>query len=170
MSDVVKGEAVVIRPATEGDVARVVAFLNQPTVVEFWPGETHEHVLAKVRGEDDVTPFVVEVDGAVAGYIQYWEEDDPDYRHAGIDVAMAPGYQDRGLGVDAVRTMARYLVVARGHHRVVIDPAAHNARAIRAYEKAGFRRVGIMRNYERGADGTWHDSLLMDLLAEELGE
>jgi len=33
----------------------------------------------------------------------------------------------------------------------------------------GFRPVGVMRRYERGADGTFHDGLLMDLLAEELG-
>jgi aminoglycoside 6'-N-acetyltransferase len=39
--------------------------------------------------------------------------------------------------------------------------------AIRAYEKAGFRPVGVMRSYERGPDGTWHDGLLMELLAEE---
>jgi aminoglycoside 6'-N-acetyltransferase len=32
----------------------------------------------------------------------------------------------------------------------------------------GFRRVGIMRRYERGADGTYHDGVLMDLLPEDL--
>ena len=52
--------------------------------------------------------------------------------------------------------------------RITIDPAAHNARAIRCYEKVGFRPVGIMRKYERGHDGTFHDALLMDMLAEDL--
>ena len=56
----------------------------------------------------------------------------------------------------------------RGHHRLTIDPAADNAKAIRSYERVGFRPVGIMRRYERGLDGTWHDGLLMDLLAGEL--
>ena len=51
---------------------------------------------------------------------------------------------------------------------LVIDPAADNAAAIRSYTKVGFRPVGIMRRYERVTDGTWHDSLLMDLLADEL--
>ena len=55
-----------------------------------------------------------------------------------------------------------------GHHRLVIDPAADNAAAIRCYSKVGFRPVGVMRKYERGVDGTWHDGLLMDLLAHEL--
>ena len=49
------------------------------------------------------------------------------------------------------------------------DRSADNAAAIRAYTKVGFRPVGIERRAERGADGAWHDVLLMDLLAEELG-
>ena len=61
-----------------------------------------------------------------------------------------------------------HLFEERGHHRLTIDPAAANERAIRAYERVGFRRVGIMRAYERGPDGVWHDGLLMDLLRGEL--
>ena len=64
--------------------------------------------------------------------------------------------------------LARHLFVERGHHRLVIDPRADNRRAIRAYERVGFRRVGVMRSYERGADGAWHDGLLMDMLRGEL--
>ena len=90
------------------------------------------------------------------------------YRHAGIDIALAEGWRGRGIGADAIRTLARYLFEVGGHHRLTIDPAAANARAIRSYERLGFRPVGIMRSYERGLDGTWHDGLLMDLLPEEL--
>ncbi len=61
--------------------------------------------------------------------------------------------------------LVRHLFEARGHHRLTIDPAAANLRAIRCYESVGFVRVGVMREYERGDDGTWHDGLLMELLA-----
>jgi len=64
--------------------------------------------------------------------------------------------------------MARHFIEERGHHRLTIDPAAENAAAIRCYEKVGFRSVGVLRNYEQGPDGTWHDGLLMELLADEL--
>jgi aminoglycoside 6'-N-acetyltransferase len=57
---------------------------------------------------------------------------------------------------------------SRGHHRITIDPAVANERAIRAYEGVGFKQVGVMRRYERGADGDWHDGLLLDLLPEDL--
>jgi aminoglycoside 6'-N-acetyltransferase len=61
----------------------------------------------------------------------------------------------------------RYLLEERGHHRLTIDPAVANERAVRAYERVGFRPVGVMRQYSRSPDGTWHDGLLMDLLASE---
>lgn len=44
------------------------------------------------------------------------------------------------------------------------DPAAANSRAIRCYTSVVFRPVGVMRQYERGGDGRFHDGLLMDLL------
>ncbi|HJS70109.1 MAG TPA: GNAT family protein, partial [Gaiellaceae bacterium] len=69
---------------------------------------------------------------------------------------------------DAIRTLARHLFDDRGHHRITIDPAATNERAIRVYERVGFKRVGLMRSYERGVDGEWHDGLLLDLLRDEL--
>ena len=62
---------------------------------------------------------------------------------------------------------SRHLFEERGHHRLTIDPAADNTTAIRAYERVGFRAVGIMRRYERGPDGVWRDGLLMDMLQEE---
>lgn len=102
------------------------------------------------------------------GAIQWHAEPDPDYRHASLDVFLDPAVRGEGLGGDAIRTLARHLIDEYGHHRFTIDPAAANSAAIRAYAKVGFRPVGIMRRYERGADGRWHDALLMDLLAEEL--
>jgi len=62
----------------------------------------------------------------------------------------------------------RYLFDERGHHRITIDPALANVRAIGAYEKVGFKRIGVGRRYEMGLDGTFHDNLLMDMLAEDL--
>src|SRR5260221_478695 len=74
----------------------------------------------------------------------------------------------RGFGPDAIRTLARYLFEVRGHHRLTIDPAASNERAIAVYERVGFRRVGVMRRYERGPDGEFHDGVLLDMLRGEL--
>jgi aminoglycoside 6'-N-acetyltransferase len=153
----------VLRPLAEGDEDELRRILAMPEVVRWWDVPD-----ASFPWEDDPesTRLTIEVDGAVAGLIQFSEEPDPKYRHAGIDLFLDPALHGRGLGTEAVRRVVRHLIDDRGHHRITIDPATANAAAIRAYEKAGFRRVGIMRRYERDADGGgWHDGLLMELLA-----
>ena len=164
-----RGERVVLRPLAEADVPRIVELGADPDVARWWPGLTPEHVSEKTRGGDDGTVvFAIVSDGEVAGMIPHYEEKDEDFRHAGIDLFLGAPYHGNGLGTDAVRTMARHLIDDLHHHRLTIDPAAHNDRAIRCYEKAGFRRVGVMREYWRAPDGVWRDGLLLDLLAKEL--
>jgi aminoglycoside 6'-N-acetyltransferase len=164
-----RGARVVLRPLAEEDAPRLVELGADSSVARWWPGLTDAHVRAKARGEEEgVTAFAVVVDGEAAGIIQFYEEDDPEYRHAGIDVFLGAPWQGRGLGTDAVRTLASHLLAERGHHRVIIDPAADNAAAIRSYERAGFRRVGVMREYWRDGEGVWRDGVLMDLLASDL--
>ena len=157
-----------LRPLTAADVPKVAAIQAQPAVASRWGEPEEEKLQGKAAGTDECTVFAIELDGEVVGLAQYHEEDDPMYRHAGIDLFLSEHVQGQGLGTDAVRTMARHLVRDRGHHRLVIDPAADNTAAIRAYEKAGFKPVGVMRRYERLPGGVWHDGLLMDLLADEL--
>jgi aminoglycoside 6'-N-acetyltransferase len=163
-----RGELVVLREATMDDLDDATWVFEGEGNEQSWPGADRRRTAREFLEDDDVVPYLVLVDGAVAGVIQSYEEEDPDYRHGGIDIILHPDVQDRGVGTDAVRTLARHLIEHDGHHRLVIDPAAHNARAIRCYEKVGFRAVGVMRGYERGMDGTFHDGLLMDLLAGEL--
>ena len=166
-----QGTLVRLRPAIRGDIPDLVRIRETPQVHERWRGG--DDMVAAVEEDLDepgVTGYVIELEDRVVGWIQWEAEEDPDYRHASIDIYLDPAVHGRGVGTDAVRTLARHLLHDHGHHRLVIDPAADNAAAIRAYAKVGFRPVGIMRRYERGADGTWHDGLLMDLLVDELIE
>lgn len=163
-----KGRRVTLRPGEPSDVNHLTAILVEPEVAGRWGRFDEAEVAEQFVGSN--TAFVVTLDGEVIGAIQYAEEEDPMYRHAGIDIFLTASRHRQGLGSDAVRTLARYLFEERGHHRLSIDPAADNQAAIRAYERVGFRTVGVMRAYERGPDGTWHDGLLMDMLAGELTE
>jgi aminoglycoside 6'-N-acetyltransferase len=163
------GQAVRLRPVTTDDAARLTQILTHPEVARWWGRFDLDRVQLELVDPDDGTvTFAIQADGQVIGLIQYWEQQDPDYRHAALDLFLHPDWHGRGLGADAIRTLARHLFAQRGHHRLTIDPAAHNQRAIRAYQRVGFRPVGVMRRYERGPDGTWHDGLLMDLLPEDL--
>ncbi|RSN51753.1 MULTISPECIES: GNAT family N-acetyltransferase [Actinomadura] len=164
-----RGASVVLRPTVAEDVPALAAVRARPEVRARWGGgdDLEADVAADLR-DPDLTLFTVLLDDRIVGMVQWYAEDDPDYRHAGIDLFLDPAVHGRGLGTDTVRTIARHLVDDRGFHRLVIDPAADNAPAVRCYAKVGFRPVGVMRQYERGPDGTWHDCLLMDLLADEL--
>ncbi len=162
-----RGDQVTLRRMTAGDLGALADFFAVPEVAEWWPGENEPRLRARLDDAAEGVGFVIEFDGRLIGFIQYFEETDPDYRHASIDVTLHPDWCNRGLGTDAVRTLARHLFDYAGHHRITIDPAVTNARAIASYRKVGFRDVGVMRRYERGPDGEWRDALLMDLLAEE---
>jgi aminoglycoside 6'-N-acetyltransferase len=165
-----RGDSVLLRPLRVEDVPRLVEIGRQPEVARWWTGVTPDKLTAKAEGRDGVTTLAILADGAVVGMIQYHEEDDAEYRSAGLDIFLSAEVHGRGLGTDAVRTLARWLVRERGHHRLTIDPAVENPAAVRAYEKVGFRPVGVMREYWTDPAGVRYDGLLMDLLASELEE
>jgi len=162
-----RGERVSLRPLVAVSLCPVYDALRESEVARWWNAFDEDRIREELLGTPGTTAFAIEVDGAFAGAVMCSEELDPDYRHAGIDIFLAGAYQDRGYGSEAIRVLARHLFGARGHHRLTIDPALANERAIRAYERVGFCAVGVMRDYERGPDGSWHDGLLMDLLARE---
>jgi aminoglycoside 6'-N-acetyltransferase len=166
---VLVGRRVRLRQGRPGDAQRLHAILAEPSVSRWWGDPDPVTVIEDdLRGSGSSALLVVEAAGQVAGGISYHEEDDPMYRHAGIDIYLGSGFQGRGAGREAVALLARYLFEQRGHHRITIDPAAANSQAIRCYTAVGFRPVGVMRQYERGGDGRFHDGLLMDLLRGEL--
>jgi aminoglycoside 6'-N-acetyltransferase len=163
------GQAVRLRPVTTDDAARLTEILTHPEVARWWGRFDLDRVQRELVDPDDGTvTFAIQADGQVIGLIQYWEEQDPDYRHAAPRHLPAPRLarprarrrRDPDPGPPPVRPARP----SPPHHR----PAAHNQWAIRAYRRVGFRPVGVMRRYERGPDGTWHDGLLLDLLPEDL--
>ena len=163
---VLRGERVLLRPGRSEDAAKLVRIRNEPEVARRWgSADIEEEIGEEFIGADD--GFVIEVNGEIVGAIQYHEENQPMYRHADIDIFLTTSRHGQGLGAEAIRLLVRHLFEERDHHRLTIDPATDYAAAICAYEKAGFRRVRIMRKYALGPDGAWHDGLLMDMLKEE---
>ncbi len=160
---VLRGRIVTLRPATAADAPALLAILDEPEVAAWWRRDEWERL-----DETDAVSLVIEVDGVAAGCIQYHEEADPDYFSAAVDVFVSAAVHGRGVGADAMRALIAWLIDVRGHHRLTVDPAAANARAVHVYEKLGFRIVGTLRQYERDGDGRWRDALLMELLATEL--
>jgi aminoglycoside 6'-N-acetyltransferase len=165
---ILRGPRVVLRPARADDIPALEAIRREPSVERWWGVLRDGELAGDLADEEDVEILAIEVDGDVVGAIQWYQEREPAFRHAGMDIFLTTAIQGRGVGTETVRLLARHLVDEHGFHRLVIDPSAANAAAVRAYEKVGFRPVGRLRRSWRGPDGTWEDQLLMDLLADEL--
>ena len=173
MSDglpVLEGDGFSLHPLRRADADAVLALLREPGVARWWGTYDQERLEHDFFDQACAYTYLVIVEDDVAGVLQFHEETDPGYRHAGVDITLGDRFQDRGLGTQTLRRLIRYLIDERRHHRVTIDPSVHNPRAIHVYEKVGFKPVGVMRKYERDANGQWSDGLLMDLLAEEFRE
>jgi aminoglycoside 6'-N-acetyltransferase len=162
---ILRGERLVLRPLGGGDVERVAEIAAEPEVARWWGDLPRQQLIDKVAGGDGEAMAVERV-GAVIGLIQFCEERDPMYRHASVDLFLSASQHGLGLGREAVSLVVSHLFGDHGHHRITIDPAAANERAIRCYSAVGFRPVGVMRCYERGRDGSFHDGLLMELVRE----
>lgn len=143
----------------EPDLPRLCDWLNRPHVAERWDGPMS---LERVRdkygprlGGGTVRPYLAYLDGAPLGFIQSyvaarrgggWWSDERDAGVVGIDQFLAnPDDLGKGLGAAMVMHFVRFLFDDPAVTRVQTDPAPNNARAIRSYEKAGFRRVGEVR-------------------------
>lgn len=154
-----RGERVLVRPVRPEDVPELRRIRARPEVVRWWGRMPDEFPEPDDPGD---ARFTIVVEGAVAGLVQYAEAQDPEARHADVDVFLDPVHHGRGLGTDAMSTIVRHLV-GRGHHRVTLSTSPDNAPAIRCYEKVGFRPVGITRASQwLDVRGEWVDELLMD--------
>jgi aminoglycoside 6'-N-acetyltransferase len=152
----------VLRRARADDAPALLAILEEPEVAAWWRRAEWERL-----DERDAVTFAIEYEGRVAGCIQFGEETDPDYFSAAVDIFVSADVHGRGVGTDAMRALIAWLIDGRGHHRLTVDPALANLRAIHVYERLGFRAVGVLRAYERVDGDTWRDALLMELLAVE---
>lgn len=162
------GARVTLRRADAADADALADILAQPEVYRWWPRYDHARVRDVLVENSDTIVYVVTRHEEVIGSVQYVEEPARDYRHASLDLFLDPTQHGKGLATDAVRTLVRHLIYDRSHHRIAVYPAVDNERAIKTFSRVGFQSVGLMRCYERDADGTWQDCMLMDLLERDL--
>lgn len=75
-------------------------------------------------------------------------------------------YWDKGYGTDAMKVCLRYGFTELNLHRVSLGLHEYNPRALRAYEKAGFKLEGRTRR-DLAREGQRYDSFWMGILREE---
>jgi RimJ/RimL family protein N-acetyltransferase/predicted N-acetyltransferase YhbS len=157
------GKQVTLRVTEPRDADALRAIRRDPEISRWW--DELEREFPMDDPDSDLTRLTIRAGDEIIGMIQFAEDPDPKYRSASLDLFIAPSRQRRGFGSEAIRLLVDHLLAERGHHRLTIDPAAHNEAAIACYSRAGFREVGRMRSSERDrATGDWHDQLLMELV------
>ena len=87
-------------------------------------------------------------------------------RNANIRIALTNGSQNRGYGTEALRLMLDYGFGILNLHRIELNVFSYNHRAMRVYEKVGFKQEGVQRE-ALFYNHQYHDSILMSILEDE---
>ena len=167
----IRGSRLRLRPITPDDLPTLMRWLSDPEVMAFYglpPADLDE--ARRIYLEPSGLPawkFIIEAEDRAIGEIQYSYSYADVTWSAGIDIFIGePEARDRGLGTEAIRTLLQYLFETKGVSRVAIDPEPSNCRAVRAYEKAGFRLDGVIRRHMK-IDDRWADAAFMTILDDE---
>ena len=159
------------------DYELMARWLTDERVLEFYHGRDnpypYERVVEKygprARGEDPegVLACIIEQDGREIGYLQYYpavteayQLEDAAGTYAIVLFIGEPELWGTGVGSRALSALVAYLFSELGARRVVIDPHVDNPRAVRAYEKCGFRRLKVLPAHEMH-EGSRRDAWLM---------
>jgi len=144
------------KPLSKDDLPILYQWFEQPHVIEWWPvpkkgEEFFEHFLKRIRSKDTV-PFLVLLDDKPLGYIQYysissemrrWLPPLPEHS-VGIDQFIGESENlGKGYGPAFVKAFIEQVLSKKDVATVIVDPETVNIRAIKSYEKAEFKRVGI---------------------------
>jgi aminoglycoside 6'-N-acetyltransferase len=140
------------RPMTTDDLPLIKRWLVTPHVAEWWhdPAEQFELVSGDL-GHPDMAQFIVAAADRPFASLQCYNLSawntgfgSQPAGTRGLDQFIGEADMlERGHGSAFIRAFTEQLL-ANGTPRVVIDPAPDNARAIRAYEKAGFRQEHLV--------------------------
>lgn len=136
------------RPVTRKDLPLLRQWLALPHIAEWW-GTVEDEIAGIEEAMDSIEtePLIVELDGRPIAYLQTYDphlEDDHPYADQpfgtlGLDISIGPSdLIDKGHGAAILAQFAEELF-DEGAPRLILDPDVANKRAIRAYEKAGFR-------------------------------
>ena len=137
---------------TAEDLPTIRRWLESPHVAAWWHDAAEQFELVSGDlGHPDMAQFIVTLDARPFAYLQCYNLNawnaglgEQPGGTRGLDQFIGePDMLDRGHGSGFIRAFADRLL-ASGIPRIVIDPDPSNARAIRAYEKAGFERDRIV--------------------------
>jgi aminoglycoside 6'-N-acetyltransferase-1b len=148
------------KPLTESDLDLLFAWVNRPHVTEWWSRplsltEIRDDYLPSFAADSPVRPYIAHLGGIPVGFIQSyfamatqasgWWTDETDPGVVGIDQFLADADNlGKGIGTEIITQFVERLFQDPRVTKIQTDPAPANLRAIRCYEKVGFKKVGIV--------------------------
>ena len=149
-----------IRTMTEADLDAVLAIAAALPSAPHWPREAYEAALESGAWPQRVA-LVAESAGSVVGFaVAVLVAGEGEIE----SIAVAPGWQRRGMGMALLRELQRALA-AEGALAIVLEVRESNRVAARLYAQAGFREVGRRDGYYRDPI---EDAVLMQLQMPQL--
>jgi RimJ/RimL family protein N-acetyltransferase len=170
-----RGDKVRLRAIERADLPSSVAWLNDPEVTQWLVTHRPLSLAEEERWYEDqvvraaggrAINFAIEYEGRYIGNCGIKEID---HRRRCAEVGIFIGAKElwnQGLGADALRLLLAYGFAELNLHRMQLDVAAPNARAIRCYEKCGLREEGRLRD-DWFAHGQYCDRVVMGILEDE---
>ena len=142
------------KPLAAKDFPLLLAWLAKEHVKEWWNDgdDTLEKVARHYGANDDTARFVLlEIDGEnekSIGYFQYYFDDG---ETIGIDQFIGEeDYLNRGVGERAIKIFIEMITRRHRPKQIILDPSPDNKRAVRCYEKVGFKHYEIKQNKDGG--------------------
>jgi RimJ/RimL family protein N-acetyltransferase len=172
---ILRGSRVTLRPPLDEDIVTIVALGSDPEIHRLYGGSGTPEPITLASAAEAVARFhahgmtwAMEVEGHYIGHIRLDDTQNAD-RRARLAIGIADTARlSQGYGSEAIALLLEHAFTTLGLHRVGLRVLAFNTRAIRAYEKGGFRVEGRERESAL-IDGAWHDDLIMGILSHEFG-
>lgn len=177
----IQNERLTIRELVDADKSLLVKWLSDPEVLRFYEGRDRPLDLAQVEkdfyGEaDGETRCLILYNEVPIGYVQFYpvgEEERQIYGYSdsseilyGMDQFIGePVFWNKGIGTQLVEMIVAYLLTDKKAERIVMDPQTWNERAIRCYEKCGFKKVKLLPKHE-WHEGEYRDCWLIEYVRE----
>ena len=180
MKEIIKKDKIGLRLLEDNDKTLLLKWLTDERILNFWEGKSSvfdlDRVTEKYYSEEDVEIIrtIIEYDGKSIGYVQMYKLNDEllnEYEYPvtdkvvyGIDQFIGePEYWDKGIGTKFMKLVLQYLTKEKNADIIILDPHADNPRAIRCYEKVGFKKIKLLPKHELH-DGEMVDCYLMEYI------
>jgi len=171
------GDEIYLRPLEMEDIDSFILWLNDEEVRQYLMrtsplNKVREKEFVENLYKDDrdiVLGIVLKENDQLIGNIALHRISIP-YRQAGLGIFIGDkSCWSKGYGTEALNLILGYGFNQLNLHRIHLTVLSFNARAIRAYEKVGFKREGVFREHIY-RDGKYHDVYYMGILENEWRE